>query len=241
MFTLSTIHSALPFLSRIDAGVVTLRPEIKYCQIKYDNYSYEDALFNQFAIPFPEFLDKAPVKRRAEYLAARYAAKLLLEGEGCYGDVGCSLSRAPIWPTGFSGSISHTNNFAIASIVPCHTALILGIDIEILDSKSIVKAAEIFTTPTEQALLASCNIVYETALLIAFSAKESLFKALYPEVKHSFGFKASRICQLDMSACRMTFELMQTLTPTWTKGSFLYGYFILQDSKVITLITQNKV
>lgn len=241
MFTLSTIHSALPFLSRIDAGVVTLRPEIKYCQIKYDNHSYEDALFNQFAIPFPEFLDKAPVKRRAEYLAARYAAKLLLEDEGCDGDVGCSLSRAPIWPAGFCGSISHTNNFAIASIVPCHAALILGIDIEILDSKSIVKAAEIFTTPTEQALLASCNIVYETALLIAFSAKESLFKALYPEVKHSFGFKTSRICQLDISACRITFELMQTLTPTWTKGSFLYGYFSLQDSKVITLTTQHKI
>lgn len=241
MFTLSTIHSALPFLSRIDAGAVTLRPEIRYCQVSYDNHSYEDALFNQFAIPFPEFLDKAPVKRRAEYLAARYAAKLLLEGEGCDGDVGCSLSRAPIWPTGFSGSISHTNNFAIASIVPCHAALALGIDIEMLGSKSIVKTAEIFTTPVEQALLASCNIVYETALLIAFSAKESLFKALYPEVRHSFGFKTSRICQLDMSACRMTFELMQTLTPTWTKGSFLYGYFSLQDSKVITLITQNKV
>lgn len=241
MFTLSTIHSALPFLSRIDAGVVTLHPEIKYCQVRYDNHSYEDALFNQFAIPFPEFLDKAPVKRRAEYLAARYAAKLLLEDEGCDGDVGCSLSRAPIWPAGFCGSISHANNFAIASIVPCHAALALGIDIEMLGSKSIVKAADIFTTPVEQALLASCNIVYETALLIAFSAKESLFKALYPEVRHSFGFKTSRICQLDMSACRMTFELMQTLTPTWTKGSFLYGYFSLQDSKVITLITQNKV
>ncbi|WP_052958372.1 4'-phosphopantetheinyl transferase family protein [Obesumbacterium proteus] len=160
MFTLSTTHSALPFLSRIDAGVVALRPEIKYCQVRFDNHSYEDALFNQFAIAFPKFLDKAPVKRRAEYLAARYAAKLLLEDEECYDDVGCSMGRAPIWPAGFCGSISHTNNFAIASIAPCHTALTLGIDIEMLGSKSIVKAADIFTTSVEQAMLASCNIAY---------------------------------------------------------------------------------
>lgn len=241
MFTLSKIHSELPFLSRIDAGVVTFSPEIKYCQIMYDSHFYQDALFNQFAIPFPEFLNKAPVKRRTEYVAARYAAKLLLEDEGCYDNVGSNLSRAPIWPTGFCGSISHSGNFSIASIAPRTTTLTLGIDIEMLGSKSIVRAADIFCTPVEQTLLSSCHIAYETALLIAFSAKESLFKALFPEANNSFGFKSSRIRQLDISACRITLELIQTLTPTQTNGSLFYGYFSLQDNKVITLIIQNTI
>ncbi|MGB2536469.1 4'-phosphopantetheinyl transferase family protein [Hafnia paralvei] len=238
MFTLSTIHTALPFLHSIDVGVVTLLPELRYCQIMYDSHYYQDALFRELEIPFPEILNNASVKRRAEYVAARYAAKLLLDKEGCHDSVGSASSRAPIWPDGWGGSLSHTDQFAIALMAPLNSALTLGVDIEMLISKSIKKTAHIFTTPLEQTLLAACNISYETALLITFSSKESAFKALYPEVNRSFGFEATRVCQIDMLTRSITLELTQTLSSHRAKGSLLTCYFDLQDDKVITFIAE---
>lgn len=66
--------------------------------------------------------------------------------------------------------------------------LIPGVDIETFSSITIRETANLFSSLDEQALLVDSGIDYEIALLITFSAKESLFKALYPEVRYLFGF-----------------------------------------------------
>ncbi len=62
-----------------------------------------------------------------------------------------------------------------------HRSYAEGIDIEMLAPGTMRETATIFTDTKEQSLPHNCGIPYETALLIAFSVKESLFKALYPE------------------------------------------------------------
>ncbi|UXY11697.1 4'-phosphopantetheinyl transferase superfamily protein [Kosakonia sp. ML.JS2a] len=236
MLTLFIANSQPPFFRHINVGVVSHFPAITYCQVVFDACVYQDSLFDEYAIPFPAELGKTVPKRRAEYLAVRYAARRLLEDAGCAGHVGTAASRAPVWPTGWCGSLSHTGNHAIAVIAPSHTGLTPGIDIEMLAPGTMRETATIFTDTKEQSLLANCGIPYETALLIAFSVKESLFKALYPEAGCFFGFDAARVCSIEPATQRITLELTQSLTPRRKSGHRIRGYYLLQAERVITLI-----
>ncbi len=225
-----------PFLPHIDAGVVTPFPGITFCRVAFDTLHYADTLYRDSGIPFPSRLDKAVVKRRAEYLAVRYAAGYLLQQAGCDGQVGTSDSRAPVWPAGWCGSLAHSQGHAIAVIAPVNAGLSPGIDIEMFAGRTMRETAEMFTSPQERQLLATCGIEYETALLITFSAKESVFKALYPQVGDYFGFDAARVCALDVAAGTVTFELTHALSPQHQQGSVVTGHFHIQQDRVITLI-----
>lgn len=55
----------------------------------------------------------------------------------------------------------------------------------------MLELATTFTTVDERNILDRTDISMETALLIVFSAKESLFKALYPQSQHIFRFEAA--------------------------------------------------
>ena len=111
-----------------------------------------------------------------------------------------------------------------------------GIDIEMFDASAMRETAEMFTSPEERRLLAACGLAYETALLIVFSAKESLFKALYPEVKCFFGFEAARIRRIDTAAQSFTLELTQLLMPERKQGCQFNGQYLIEENRVITLI-----
>ncbi|MDZ7323445.1 4'-phosphopantetheinyl transferase superfamily protein [Kosakonia sacchari] len=236
MFTSQLSHSSSDFVVRSETGFITPFPAIAYCKLAFDTASYRDALFSEYAIPFPTALDKAVVKRRAEYLAVRYAARQLLKTAGCDGHVGTSPGREPVWPAGWCGSLSHTRGHAIAIIAPRNAGLTPGIDIEMFDASAMRETAEMFTSPEERRLLAACGLAYETALLIVFSAKESLFKALYPEVKCFFGFEAARIRRIDTAAQSFTLELTQLLTPERKQGCQFNGQYLIEENRVITLI-----
>lgn len=236
MFTSFTHSARPPFLSHIDMGSIAPVPDIYYCHIAFDRRAYQDTLFTRYAIPFPPNLHSAGVKRRAEYLAARYGAKLLLQNQQCNANVSSAADRSPVWPAGWCGSLSHTHDHAIAIIARRRAGLALGIDIEVLAPETMRETVDIFASPQEQALLAGCDLPYETALLIAFSAKESLYKALYPEVGHYFDFAAARVCHLDTFTQRITLQLTQTLAASRPQGSQLTGYYALAGDNVITLI-----
>ncbi|WP_039057006.1 4'-phosphopantetheinyl transferase superfamily protein [Enterobacter sp. Bisph1] len=236
MFTSQVTLPPTPFLRHITTGVATPFPAITFCQVEFDSGCYADTLFSQHGIPFPSRLEKAVVKRRAEYLAARCAAGYLLQQAGCDGHVGSSASRAPVWPAGWCGSLTHSHGHAMAVIAPVDAGLSPGIDIEMFDGKTMRETAEMFTSPQERQLLANCGVEYETALLITFSAKESLFKALYPQVGNFFGFDAARVCALDMTTGTITLTLTLSLTPERPQGSQLSGHFLIQQNRVITLI-----
>ncbi|MBW7983372.1 4'-phosphopantetheinyl transferase family protein [Enterobacillus tribolii] len=236
MLTLTATDSAYPFIPQSEAGFITQLPSLRYCQVLFDIRHYQDALFERFAIPFPPTLHTAVIKRRAEYLAARYAAQTLLRAGGCHTAPGHAPDRSPLWPSGWCGSLSHTDGRAIALVAPLASGLTPGIDIEMFAPETMRETAGIFTHADEQALLAASDMDYETALLIAFSAKESLFKALYPEVGHFFGFDAARVCKITRFPPRITLELTQTLTPDRPKGSRIPACYAVFDNRIMTLI-----
>lgn len=141
-----------------------------------------------------EFSHAAP-KRKAEHLAGRIAATRALTAHGITAVPGIGSSGEPLWPAGFSGSISHTSRCALAVV---STNALTGIDGEIIlpaDEAEDVKDGII--GPAEEPLLRAAALPFAQALTLAFSAKESLFKALYPAVGEMMGFDCARVTALD--------------------------------------------
>lgn len=238
MFTFEKTERFSAFIHQKKIGIVTDWPNVSVCLLEYDIQWYSDTLFNQLSIPFPKSLMPAVAKRRADYLSGRYAASLLLKQSGCHEVVLTGTDRAPVWPVGWRGSISHTGKWAIAVLTSDQSNLYLGVDIEELRPEVMLEIAPAFTIEEERALLAGSGLPFETALAIVFSAKESLFKALYPQVRHLFGFEAARLCEFNQQENRFTFELTRDLTPTLSVGYHAAGNYIFNKSEVTTLIIE---
>ena len=206
----------------------------------YIQANYRQDIFITLGIPFPANLDKAVIKRRAEYLAGRIVA---IEALNKLGVNVCNIPtgqhRSPVWPQGIIASITHTNSAAFCAAARQQDIKYLGLDHEnwlTLAAVRDIKSSII--SDGEEQLLKQSAMVFERAFTLVFSAKESLFKALYPEVKAYFDFSAAQIVKLDTAAKTFTLTLTETLTPALTAGAKFQGSFSFDDQAILTLISQ---
>ena len=86
----------------------------------------------------------------------------------------------------------------------------MGIDLEemIAPAQAESVAAQIHDDQ-ELALARGVGIAPNAATTLIFSAKESLFKALYPSVGEYFGFDEARLLEISASNGRMVLELRE--------------------------------
>ncbi len=137
---------------------------------------------------------RAVEKRRRQYTAGRLLSRQLLQ-EWDHGDhpLVPDADRVPTWPTGLVGCITHTDIWCAAVVGRSAAWRGLGIDVEPATPlseplhASVCRAEELQwlseRSPTERGLLAKA----------IFSAKESIYKALFPEVREFLGFEGMRI------------------------------------------------
>lgn len=128
--------------------------------------------------------------RQQEYLAGRFcafeAAKLLSIK---LDSLPSGTKREPLWPENLVGSISHTKDLAVAWVDLKKNSLSLGIDVEnIIPPEKYLELAEQVASAKEIQLLNSHTSPH-LAFTLLFSAKEALFKALYPLCQHYIDFK----------------------------------------------------
>jgi len=141
------------------------------------------------SICMPPEIIRSVEKRRREFAAGRICAQtaLVLQGEKCSA-IGIGPLRAPIWPHGFVGSISHSCGLAAAVVAKTQLFASLGIDVEMVSLvASSLESGGLVGTPVEYALL-SPALGVDHALPALFSAKEALFKCLAPSVGAYFDF-----------------------------------------------------
>ncbi|MVT04013.1 4-phosphopantetheinyl transferase [Enterobacter sp. 10-1] len=224
------------FIRSHRTGHLIHEPSIGVCEIAFQTNNYRDALFTEHSIQFPEQLFAAVAKRRSEYLCGRLAAQTLLHEKQIYAQVTQSTDGAPIWPGGWLGSISHTDHCAIAVIAPQNKRCILGIDIENFNPEALDEIAGTIAQESERKRLAKSEIDYNIALHIAFSAKESLYKALYPQVRQIFGFESAIITDINTHKQTFSIQLTHALTPALPAGFQRTGYYQLDKDKVVTVI-----
>jgi 4'-phosphopantetheinyl transferase EntD len=208
------------------------------CYCDFDRSLYADHLYDAFNIKFPNRFINAVVKRRAEYLAGRFVAISALSKLGReMTDIAIGEQGNPAFPCGVVGSISHNNTSAVALLRNNNHIKYIGIDLEhVIAWENIKNIQPIVVDEIEVQLLNSCGMRFNRAFTLAFSAKESLFKALYPFVNRYFDFFAARIVSIDVELELFTLKLNQDLTPIFPAGSYICGGYRFNENSLITFI-----
>lgn len=228
----------LKFIKNLVKRKVTCFPFVFYECNFYPKYYSESLILPLFGCPLPESIKDAVVKRKSEFIAGRYLARTaLIELGALTTDVKIGSHRAPVWPDLYLGSISHCNQYAVCIVARKSEVTRIGVDVEEYISEAVAKEICNSTlTKFEFDNLISCdgNPLCSKKFTIIFSAKETLFKALYPEVGYYFGFETARAIKIDFSKSIVTMELLVSLTPKLLCGSTFQIKFELTKYRVLT-------
>lgn len=159
-------------------------PGLAFRHARYDPSAAPDG-----TQPLPVALQTAIPRRQTEFLAGRSCAALALSDAGSpVLTVDINPDRSPIWPAGFVGSISHTGTEVCAIATPANRYTMLGLDLELLMSATqAFEIADIILTPSESSLRPAAMPHAQFTTLV-FSAKESLYKAIYPKLQRILDF-----------------------------------------------------
>lgn len=181
---------------------------------------------------------KGANKRQAEYLAGRLCARqalLQLTGTASVPTVGAD--RAPCWPAGVVGSITHGDGWAAAVVAHAGDYQGLGLDVETwLSHERAERLAAQLLTPAELLRLAQLPESQRAKQIsLSFSLKESLFKALYPLVQQRFYFHDADVLRAADGQAEL--QLLRDLAPHWPAGSRCQGQFVDLGTQVLSLVS----
>ncbi|MDA7429476.1 4'-phosphopantetheinyl transferase superfamily protein [Primorskyibacter aestuariivivens] len=190
-------------------------------------------LFKALNLQAPNRMDSWTTSRQAEFLAGRLLAAI---GQGALGlssgQVLVGPDRAPRWPRSVTGSISHANRHCACIVLPRGNGN-PGIDVETVALESKLKALQAKAmTVGERARLTSAPDPALFSTLI-FSAKETLFKALYPTVQRFFGFHCAELASAPGTA-HLTLALTEMLHPDLPRGLCFDVAYEVKDETVLT-------
>jgi 4'-phosphopantetheinyl transferase EntD len=147
---------------------------------------------DDFQTPLPpneqQSIGAVVVKRQREFIAGRNCAKRALKrlGVRCP-TVGSGSRRQPIWPDGIVGSISHADTYCAAAVCRASDYAGLGIDIE-LNTILNDELARLICTEAERENYRNNWTADIDPLKLLFSAKESIFKTVFPILATDPGF-----------------------------------------------------
>lgn len=169
-------------------------------------------------------------RRVFDHAAGRLAAARGLRAlTGHARQVGRGADGAPLWPAGVVGAISHAQGRAVALVgLAAHHAG-LGVDLERIARRDSL--APLILGPAERAWLDPDDALRVT---LAFSAKEALFKALYPRVRRFFGFDAAELLSLGEGEGRL--RLRVSLGP-WSQHATFRFHWTEADGQVLTALS----
>lgn len=194
-------------IKHIEVGV----PGAIALRVRFDVAAFSPLLFDRFGVERPTHLSGAVDKRQAEYLAGRCLAGLAMQHlGGKSGSLPVGQDHAPDWPVGFAGSISHCDGHCVC-LVTDQPRTTCGIDIERFADDTCLNGIlhQALLWMERRFLMNFLNSDVTRTATLFFSAKETLFKALYPIVKRYFDFEDACVCQLEEE--KLTVELMRDL------------------------------
>lgn len=221
---------------QLAANPLVYNQDLHVANCRFNVDRFDDAWFIKENIDLPQRVKCSIPKRRAEYFVGRYLAKRCLAESGVHQFVlSADSNQCPLWPENLLGSISHSNDAAICIVARKNDYAAVGVDTENWVSAA---AAENFCktlmSPTERQRLETTGGGLKHFTHI-FSAKESIFKALYPAVGRYFNFYAVELIDMDLSQNLLCFELTENLAAVYSKGVPLRVRFSESATGVTTL------
>ncbi|MFS2224458.1 4'-phosphopantetheinyl transferase family protein [Pantoea sp. B65] len=213
-------------------------PWLHLTEIRFDLHHFDDTLFALCDIDPPTHLNKAVKKRRAEYLASRYAARRALATFGIKDFLlQNDQQRAPVWPAGICGSLSHTAERAVIITAAARPQRWIGVDAErVIPTESAGELCDIIASASEQQVLKQCGLSLAQALTLTFSLKESLYKALFPLLRQFMDLHSAEIVALDGRTGRAQLRLTRDFNQQLQAGRLFNGYFQQQQDEITTWV-----
>ena len=159
-------------------------------------------------------------RRLLEFVAGRSLVRQGLRELGVESFVLRSDSnRAPIWPAGISGSITHKPELCVVVVAPLSRVRSIGIDAEPHDELKTELWKSVLDSRETEAVsrLPDPGV----AARIIFSAKESIYKCQYPMTRQYLGFHDVHL-EVDWGrrrfACSMPESVVSEVGDTMTGG-----------------------
>lgn len=218
-------------------------PDIALYRVDFMPDAHDEISCTRLGLRLPETLNTAAPKRKQEFVAGRCCAASALQqltGQRIYPER--AADATPQWPAGVCGSISHSHGIAAAAVGRTATWHTLGLDVERwISAERATRLAKHILVEDEWAHFS--NLAPDAAaryLTLCFSAKESLFKALYPVVQRRFYFSAAAVSNWQETG-RFCLELREELTPTVSVGRCFTGLSADWNDRLFTLIAVNRV
>ncbi|AHD01687.1 4'-phosphopantetheinyl transferase family protein [Leisingera methylohalidivorans] len=173
----------------------------------------------------------AAAKRRNEFAAGRSAAHLAMKQLGLPPvPVPVGSDRAPVWPEGLVGSLTHTKSCAMAVLARTGDVQALGIDIE-EDTPLKDELLPAICSEREQAWLRRQDNPGQMAKVI-FSAKEAAYKCQYTLSRAFYGFDGMEL-EFDLAAG--AYQAVFTAgRPPFARGEAVGGRFAIGAGLIIT-------
>ncbi len=193
-----------------------------------------DALPVEIQLP-PRLRNAAP-GRQAEYKSGRLCARKAIEILGAAAmEIPSGEDGNPLWPPGFIGSITHSGRHAFAAVTWKSKALGLGLDVEqIMSPSAALEVAPLVATSSEYQSLLKRSVDAELLTSIIFSAKEAIFKCMYPLLKFRFDFTDVEMRSIDEVAGTFSFALGNMISMVLPRSLPLTGKMAVADGFVHT-------
>lgn len=131
-------------------------------------------------------------QRRTEFIKSRLLYRVV---SGNDTPLLNKMSGECIWPLGFSGSLSHKNGQVVLAYRQGTTPI--GIDLEVIRTSPNTALERMVLTEDERRLLSCSSEDRPRLFFTIFSAKEALFKCLYPFTQKMFYFHQAVVEQID--------------------------------------------
>jgi 4'-phosphopantetheinyl transferase EntD len=183
--------------------------------------AHVDALFEEERAQIARAVDK----RRAEYATARELARAAMAELGVARvPIVNAEDRAPLWPEGVVGSITHTKGYCGVVVARRGAAIeSIGVDVEVSEPVKVALHDKI-CSERELAWIARVAASEEEQgrlVKLTFSAKEAFYKAQYPLTKQYLGFHDVEL-DLDLEGGRFAVELRRE-AGRFARGARLEG------------------
>ena len=183
--------------------------------------------------------------RRLSFVGGRLAMRRVLSGicaDSSSHAVLPNASGAPAGlPPGIVGSISHTRDMAVAVVRHADEASAVGVDIEsasrltsLAISRKILGVEERAHFGSDEQL--SSVLSPERELLIYFSVKEALYKALHPLVQQHIGWHSVTVRPRVDGTCEVALPLVEQQAGVGIRAS---AYWSIIDGYILTTAEAN--
>jgi 4'-phosphopantetheinyl transferase EntD len=154
-------------------------------------------LSDEFLPLFPEeaqAIGNAVPKRRIEFTAGRHCARMAMAQLG-YPACGIPSGpdRAPIWPSGLVGSITHSTDLCAAVVASNQSFRSVGIDTELVDGIPAELMEETLRPDEVADLDRDARPDGADWPTLYFCLKEAAYKAFYPIFRRIIGFQEMRV------------------------------------------------